>query len=121
MREVASGSLPVSRNDTAATLKRMIVAAPISPMKTRWRTTSTLDAGFIFRSIIVVFITFRPAAWGIRNCCRVASSTAASGQSTTVNTKCSTILGEIFSVRNCVARRTRRGRGQNRPSILSSL
>jgi hypothetical protein len=34
---------------------------------------------------------------GIQNRCRVVSSTAASGQSTTISTKCSTILGEIFA------------------------
>src|SRR5690348_11134498 len=59
MREVVSGSLSVSRNDTAATLNRRIVAAAISPMKTRWRSRPTLIAGFVFRSVIVLFVYHR--------------------------------------------------------------
>ena len=65
IREVVSGSLPVSRNDTAATLKRIIVVAPISPMKTRWRSTSTPTFGFFPRSVIVVLDYIRASStWG---------------------------------------------------------
>ena len=56
VRESVGGSRPIPRSDTAATLNRIIVTAPISPKKTRWRSTSTLTAGFFLRSVIVVFV-----------------------------------------------------------------
>jgi hypothetical protein len=56
VREAVGGSRPIPRSDTAATPNRIIVTAPISPKKTRWRSTSNLTAGFFLRSIIVVFV-----------------------------------------------------------------
>ena len=56
VRESVGGSRPIPRSDTAATLNRIIVTAPISPKKARWRSTSTLTAGFVLRSLIVVFV-----------------------------------------------------------------
>ena len=56
VRECVGGSRPIPRSDTAATLNRIIVTAPISPKKTRWRSTPNLTAGFFLRSIIVEFV-----------------------------------------------------------------